>query len=96
MSQSHAENIYKTLEIDYCKFKSKNIVIQLKQNYNDKILRFLFAMFKKNINIQPHNVNLREKRNSFLTDLKGATSVPDLIQKIDNLKKLCVCAEKNI
>ncbi len=47
MSQSHAENIYKTLEIDYCKFKSKNIVIQLKQNYNDKILRFLFAMFKK-------------------------------------------------
>ncbi|ENL9305266.1 TPA: NERD domain-containing protein [Escherichia coli] len=94
MSQSHAENIYKTLEIDYCKFKSKNIVIQLKQNYNDKILRFLFAMFKKNINIQPHNVNLREKRNSFLTDLKGATSAPDLIQKIDNLKKLCICAEK--
>ncbi|EIY5165964.1 hypothetical protein MLK09_002605 [Klebsiella quasipneumoniae] len=94
MSQSHTENIYKTLEIDYCKFKSKNIVIQLKQNYSDKLLRFLFAMFKKNINIQPHNVNLREKRDSFLTDLKEATNSPDLIQKIDNLKKLCVCAEK--
>lgn len=94
MSQSHTENIYKTLEIDYCKFKSKNIVIQLKQNYSDKLLRFLFAMFKKNINIQPHNVNLREKRDSFLTDLKEATNSPDLIQKIDNLNKLCVCAEK--
>lgn len=94
MSQSHTENIYKTLEIDYCKFKSKNIVIQLKQNYSDKLLGFLFAMFKKNINIQPHNVNLREKRDSFLTDLKEATNSPDLIQKIDNLKKLCVCAEK--
>ncbi|WP_323087716.1 hypothetical protein [Klebsiella variicola] len=94
MSQSHTENIYKTLEIDYCKFKSKNIVIQLKQNYSEKLLRFLFAMFKKNINIQPHNVNLREKRDSFLTDLKEATNSPDLIQKIDNLKKLCVCAEK--
>ncbi|MBZ1609569.1 NERD domain-containing protein [Klebsiella pneumoniae] len=94
MSQSHTENIYKTLEIDYCKFKSKNIVIQLKQNYSDKLLRFLFAMFKKNINIQPHNVNLREKRDSFLTDLKETTNSPDLIQKIDNLKKLCVCAEK--
>ncbi|HCA9971570.1 TPA: hypothetical protein MYK74_005029 [Klebsiella variicola subsp. variicola] len=94
MSQSHTENIYKTLEIDYCKFKSKNIVIQLKQNYSDKLLRFLFAMFKKNINIQPHNVNLREKRDSFLTDLKEATNSPDLIQKIDNLKKLCLCAEK--
>ncbi|HCF8301528.1 NERD domain-containing protein [Klebsiella pneumoniae] len=39
-------------------------------------------------------MNLREKRDSFLTDLKETTNSPDLIQKIDNLKKLCVCAEK--
>ncbi|WBU47631.1 hypothetical protein PF050_14140 [Kosakonia pseudosacchari] len=94
MSQSHTENIYKKLEADYCKFKSKNIVTQLKQNYSDKLFRFLLAMFKKNINIQPHNVTLREKRDSFLIELKEATIDSNLIQKIVNLQKLCICAEK--
>ncbi|WP_368869116.1 NERD domain-containing protein [Proteus terrae] len=94
MSQSNIENIYKALEIDYCKFNSKNIVIQLKQHYSDKLFRFLLAMFKKNLNIQPHNLSLRPKRDLFLVELKEATSDSNLMQRIDNLQKLCVCAEK--
>lgn len=94
MSKSNTENIYKNLEIDYCKFKSKNIVTQLKQQHDDKLSRFLLAMFKKNVNIQPHNITLRKKRDTFLIELKEATSDSSLLQRIDNLHKLCVCAEK--
>jgi len=94
MSRTHIENVYKNFEMDYCKFKSKNIVTQLKQDCNDKLLRFLIVMFKKNLNIQPHNTTLRKKRDSFLIELKEATSNTDLIQRIENLQKLCVCAEK--
>lgn len=47
MSQSHSENIFKALEVDYYKFKPRKIVKELKQNHSDKLVRFLLAMFKK-------------------------------------------------
>lgn len=94
MSQSHSENIFKALEVDYYKFKPRKIVKELKQNHSDKLVRFLLAMFKKNINIQPHNTNERTKRDSFLSEIKAASSDQKIREKIDKLQKLCVCAEK--